>query len=445
MKPLNIEDPRVMGPFELLARIGKGGMGVVFLARWIPLDSVWDELAAAYNVIEPEGAGVEEPRLVAVKMIAPDLLDGEGTVRQRFGQEIDAVRSVVSNRVPAMVAFEADPAAARPWFAMDYVAGPSLDTMVKKSGTFAVGPYAALGLHLVEALRAIHGAGLLHRDLKPQNVVLGPDGPVVLDFGLAVLAERASSQALTKTGHGVGTARYMPWEQVKDAKHVGEPADVYALGATLFFALTGRSPYPYGPMPVEPDWEGVAPVFLPLLAKTLVAAPGQRPDLDAVELSLCDLLAGADLTPELAAEQLRALVDSAGLAPKLPAEALTGQVDPAVRELALKMIDANLADVDPGFFGIVDTEDAEWAAQTGAGPAAQDPAHADEPPAAAPQPEPVPLTSYRIPPPRPAAGPAEHPEGTPTLPASVPPQVPPRAAQQVATDLREKYAHRRDL
>ncbi|CAL9562011.1 serine/threonine-protein kinase [Streptomyces sp. enrichment culture] len=445
MKPLDTDaDPRVVGPFELLARLGEGGMGVAYLARRIPLEGRSDELAAAYNLIESDDVESDASRLVVVKMIQPDLLDGEPQARERFGREIDAVRAVVSDRVPALIAFEEDPAtAARPWFAMEYIAGPSLHTLVKEAGPLGVGPCAALGLALVDALRAIHGAKLLHRDLKPANVILGPDGPVVVDFGLAVLIERASSQALTKTGVGVGTRPYMPLEQYQDAKHVDRPADVYALGATLFFALTGRPPYPYGPMPSEPKWEGVTPSFLPLLGKVLVAAPGQRPDLDAVETSLLDLLAGADLTPQVAADQLRTLVESAGLTPQLPPEALTDHVDPAVQELAQKAIDADLPDVDPGFFGLIDTDDIEWAAEApgqadadGTGASTLTPVDPLPEQPEEPQPQPAP-TSYRLPPPRSPEKPED--------PSSTVAQAPPRAAQKVAARLRERYAHRGSL
>ncbi|MFF7838864.1 serine/threonine-protein kinase [Streptomyces ossamyceticus] len=434
MKPLDTAvDPRVVGPFELLARLGEGGMGVAYLARRIPLDGLSDELAAAYNLMEPDGDAAGEPRLVVVKLIQPKLLDGEPHYRERFGREIDAVRAVVSDRVPALIAFEEDPAAERPWFAMDYIAGPSLATMIKKSGPFGIGPYAALGLALVDALRAIHGANLLHRDLKPDNVVLGPDGPVVLDFGLAVLIERSSSQALTKTNTRMGTLPYMPLEQYKDAKHASKPADVYSLGATLFFALTGRPPYPHGPSVSEPKWDGVDVPFLPLLAKTLVSTPSQRPDLDAVENSLLTLLADADLPSHTAAQQLRELVESAALAPEPPADALAAPVDPDVQNLARKAIDADLPDVDPGFYGIVDTDEIELAVDE-AEPVPEPPApepSVPEPPAPTPQPTP---TSYPLPPPRP-----------PQEPQPSAPQALPRAAQKVAADLRKRYAHQGNL
>ncbi|MFF2807688.1 serine/threonine protein kinase [Streptomyces sp. NPDC058000] len=473
MKPLDTDkDPRVRGPFELLARLGEGGMGVAYLARRIPLDGLTDELAATYRLIEPdEGVDAAESRLAVVKLIQPDLLD-QTSARERFDREIEAVRAVVSARVPALLA--AAPGAAEPWFAMDYIAGPSLHTMVEESGTLAVGPCAALGLALVDALRAIHGTGLLHRDLKPSNVVLGPDGPVVLDFGLAVLVERRTSQAITKPGEAWGSWPYASYEQLHDFRHVKEPADVYALGATLFFALTGRAPYAQQPLLTPPNWNGVDPSFLPLLGQILVHVPGQRPDLDAVEMGLQAVLVQAGLTPELAAVELRELVDAAGLAPELPPEAVADQVDPAVRELAQKAVDvgaapdapwagdgaADLSEETAGFFGIVDTDEierAEDAADRAGAPHGYAPTVVD--PAAAQPAEPVP-----VPPPSPAAsapqttlgeGPsptshrrrpsreAEEHEAAELAPLA--PAAPPRAALHVAEELRLAYAHRGDL
>ncbi|AQS69862.1 serine/threonine-protein kinase [Streptomyces pactum] len=458
MEPLDTEaDPRVVGPFELLARLGAGGMGVAYLARRIPLEGLPDEMAAAYRLVEPDHDQEADPAgLVVVKMILPRLLDHQPQARERFAREVDAVRSVVSDRVPALRG--ADPEAAEPWFAMDYVAGPSLQVLVKESGPLGVGPYAALGLALVDALRAIHGTKLLHRDLKPSNVVLGPDGPVVLDFGLAVLSERQSSQALTRTGDLMGTRPYMPVEQLRDTKHVEEPADVYALGATLFFALTGRPPYPVMPLMSPPKWDGVDLAFLPLLAQVLVASPSQRPDLDGVQESLFTLLADAGLTLEAATAQLQARVAEAGLTPELPRRALADHADPAVRELAQHAVDrgdapdAPWAEDDPGFYGIVDTDEIEWAADATDGPDAPgghpptlvdpDPA---PPVAPAPQagpsgvPGPAP-TSYPLPPPRPRDATQE-----PAATASSASQSAPRAARNVAARIRERYAHRGEL
>lgn len=478
MEPLDADkDPRVLGPFELLARLGAGGMGVAYLARRIPLDGLTDELTATYHLVEPdESADASEARLAVVKMIQPHLLDQPGA-RQRFDREIDMIRAVVSDRVPAFLAADTD--APEPWFAMDYIAGPSLDTMVRESGTFSVGPYAALGLHLVDALRAIHGTGLLHRDLKPANVVLGPHGPVVLDFGLATLIERRTSQAITGPGEAWGTKKYMSYEQLHDFLSAKEPTDVYALGATLFFALTGRSPYPVEPLLTPPHWSGVGAEFRPLLAQILVDVPGLRPDLDRVEMGLRALLHEAGLTEDLAFEQLRVRVAEAGLAPELPAEARSGGVDPAVRDLAQRAVDAGAAPDAPwaggtpvdlpgegaGFFGIVDTDDthdtepaadaAEDGVPAGYTPTVVDqaagytPTVLDQPGAQPAEPPPAPN------PPNPPDGVPDAPEVPPAEPAEPtsyhlqpprpaeeePAAAPPRAALRVAERLRKAYAH----
>ncbi|MFD0266024.1 serine/threonine-protein kinase [Streptomyces sp. NPDC127106] len=468
MKPLDLDvDQRVVGPFELLARLGEGGMGIAYLARPLPLEGLSEELTAAYRLAEADGA---ENRLVVVKMVQPGLLDGQPQALERFDREIDAVRAVVSDRVPALIA-AAPPHSLQPWFAMDYIAGPNLASLVAESGPLGLGPCAALGLALVDALRAIHGAKLLHRDFKPENVVLGPGGPVVLDFGLAVLAERRTSQALTKPGEAWGTWPYASYEQLYDFQSVKEPADVYGLGAVLFFALTGRPPYVLQPLLTPPDWNGVHADFRPLLGQILVATAGQRPDLDHVDMELRSILHQADLTPELAAAQLAAVVQAAGLTPQLPAEALSDHVDPLVQGLAQQAVDAGAAPDAPwagggagdpsgiglGFYGIVDTDEIEWGAEqevaaateaeaepgAGAGSAGytptlvdpamdhpQEPAHGPDP---SPSPEPTPGTS---------ALPTSYPLAPPRSGVEPRPPAPPRAAVQVAAQLRDAYAHR---
>ncbi|WP_161500860.1 serine/threonine protein kinase [Embleya scabrispora] len=342
MKPLDAAvDPRVLGPFELLAVIGEGGMGRAYLARRLPLERLGPELEAMYHLPEPTD-DTEPDGLAVVKVIKPSLLDdgasdGGQPQRERFAQEVEAVRAVVSDRVPALLA--ADPEAEQPWLAIDYVHGPTLHAMVSQYERLAIGPYVAVGLALVNALRAIHDAGLLHRDLKPANVVLGPDGPVVLDFGLAVFAERRSSQALTKSNMTMGTGCYMPKEQVGDTKHVKTPADVYALGATLYFATTGKPPYPSEPLFASPLWDDVPHERTPLLAQILIQFPQSRPTLDIVEERLLELLVQHDLTPESAAEQLSAAVRESNLTPDLPPEADSAQIDPAVQVQAQRAVD----------------------------------------------------------------------------------------------------------
>ncbi|MGW6864635.1 serine/threonine-protein kinase [Streptomyces sp. NPDC054901] len=344
MEPLDYErDPRVRGPFETLSLLGEGGMGRAYLARRLPLEG-WDRSwETAYRMADADSPAVGEGALAVLKTIRPDLLaDGDSDqvtrTRARFVAEVDAIRTVVGPRIPAFLG--ASPEAAEPWLAMEYVPGPSLHTQIKKGGCITeVGPWIALGLGLVEALESVHGADLLHRDLKPGNVVLGPNGPVVLDFGLAVLAERQDfSDALTKTGTRLGTPAFMPWEQYEDTKHVKASADVYAIGSTLFFTATGKPPYPRVPLPIAPAWTGVPADFLPLLGRLLASAESQRPTLTDLRQELSALLARHGLSYEAAALQLAEIVTAAGLAPELPAEAVSVGPDPEVHQQAQRAV-----------------------------------------------------------------------------------------------------------
>ncbi|MFI8456853.1 protein kinase [Kitasatospora sp. NPDC085464] len=447
MEPLDSDvDPLVLGPFELLAVLGEGGMGRAYLARRLPLENLGPELEAGYYL--SEGDADRENALSVVKVISPKYLQNtqqdEDEKRARFAQEIGAVRAVVSDRVPSLLA--ADPEAAQPWLAIDYVHGPNLSTLIKEKGVFSVGPYAALGLALVDALRAIHGAKLLHRDLKPGNVVLGPTGPVVLDFGLAVLADRRTSQALTKTGLGFGSAGYMPLEQAIDLKRVKEPADVYALGATLFHAAAGRPPYPHGPVPVSPVWDDIDSTFVPLLAKIIVHIPEQRPTLDGVEQGLHELLVQHGLTPEDADAQLREVVERAGLAPELPPSAFEGAANAEVQAAAQQAVDAGAAPDAPWVGGddlfaqLFTPEELEPVVlepapepEVAYSPTLVDPANAVTVPLAPADPSPGRTTKIL---------PIETPEAVGA--AQLPPKAP-AAALRVARFLREAYARSRNL
>ncbi|GAA2963127.1 serine/threonine protein kinase [Streptomyces enissocaesilis] len=360
MEPLDYDrDPRVRGPFETLALLGQGGMGRAYLARRLPLDG-WDgSWEAAYRIADADAVSMGENSLAVLKTIRTELLTDDDAAkvernRARFVAEVDAIRTVVGPRIPAFLG--ASPEAAEPWLAMEYIAGPSLDTQVKHGGPVKdVGAWAALGLGLVEALESVHGAGLLHRDLKPGNVVLGPNGPVVLDFGLAVLAERQDfSNALTKTGWALGTPAFMPWEQYQDTKHVKASADVYAIGSTLFFTATGRTPYSGIPAPWAPDWNDVPAEFLPLLGRLFAPTEEQRPKLLDVRHELSAMLAKNGLSYEAAARRLADIVATAGLTPELPVKAIAEGPDPQVRAQAQRAVDDGAAPdapwLDDGLF-----------------------------------------------------------------------------------------------
>ncbi|MGW5420200.1 serine/threonine-protein kinase [Streptomyces sp. NPDC003943] len=444
MYELNEEkDPAVLGPFELLAVLGQGGMGRTYLGRRLALENLGPELETGYHLAELKESA--QPALAAVKVIKPSKLrdsseHSEAEARARFAQEIETMRTVASARVPALLGADAD--AEQPWLAMDYVHGPTLHKLVHTCGPLAVGPYGALGLALVDALRAIHSAKLLHRDLKPGNIALGPDGPVVLDFGLAVLTERDSDAALTKTGVGFGTPSYMSLEQATDTKHVTESADIYSLGAVMFFAAAKRPPYPITPLLTAPKWDGVHAPYLPLLGRILVQVETQRPSLDEIASDLRQLLAVHGLTEEAAADQLRALVAESGLIPELPPKALSDLPDPGVQQAAQEAVNQGAAPDSPWVPDLFDEfleaeaqdlEPLDVAAEPepapgGYVPTVVDPGAQQAPAAVAPVPAQPTVTSYRLAPPQPPA-------------AALDPTVVPSAALRAAERLRKEYAH----
>ncbi|HXV93108.1 MAG TPA: serine/threonine-protein kinase, partial [Pseudonocardia sp.] len=184
MRPLDAIDPRQIGPFAVAARLGAGAMGVVYLGR------------------SPGG------RAVAVKVVNRALADDPG-FRERFRREVQAARRVGGFWTAAVV--DADPDAPAPWLATEFVAGPTLHEAVSEAGTLPEPTVRRLAAGLAEALGAIHAAGLVHRDVKPSNVLLAPDGPRLIDFGIARALDHT---ALTAAGSVFGTPGYIAPEQV---------------------------------------------------------------------------------------------------------------------------------------------------------------------------------------------------------------------------------------
>ena len=213
VQPLRRWDPDRIGPYDIIGRLGAGAMGQVFLAR------------------SPAG------RLVAVKTIRVELAEEAG-FRARFAREVAAARRVSGVFTASVI--EADADADLPWVATAYVPAPSLTTLVRKTGPLPVPAVRWLAAGCAEALQSIHGAGLLHRDVKPSNVLVAPDGPRVIDFGVARAAERVQ---LTTTRGAAGTPAYMAPEQARDATQASPASDVFSLGATLVYAATGHAPY----------------------------------------------------------------------------------------------------------------------------------------------------------------------------------------------------------
>ncbi|MDH6227841.1 serine/threonine-protein kinase [Streptomyces sp. MJP52] len=255
--PLNPGDPVSLGDFTLLGLIGRGGMGQVFLGE------------------SPAG----EP--AAVKVIRPDVVDSGS--RRRFAQEIEVLKTVWGARLAAFLGADAD--AERPWLATEYVPGPDLGRQVSTHGPLSSLLTAALGALLAEALGAVHTEHLLHRDLKPANILLGPDGPKIIDFGLAAFAE--GNVGLTSPHQVVGTPVCMAPEHAAGERPLSPAVDVYGLGAVLLYASTGHYPYEGATAFVvfssvldpktAPDLSGAPAELLPLLTDMLAQNPADRP------------------------------------------------------------------------------------------------------------------------------------------------------------------------
>ncbi|MFJ3900321.1 serine/threonine-protein kinase [Streptomyces sp. NPDC090025] len=316
MEPLAAGDPREIGPYRLLGRLGAGGMGRVYLAR---------------------SAG---GRTVAVKVVHTEHAQ-DPQFRARFRREIEAVRKVGEHYTAPVL--DADPDAERPWVATGFVPGPSLEQVVRDHGPLPTDSVLTLALGLLRALQGIHGAGILHRDLKPSNVMLTVEGPRVIDFGIARALEPSVESLLTSTGMVVGSPGFMAPEQVR-GESLGPAADVFALGCVLMYAATGRLPFGHGAsnqhaimfqiVEAEPALDLVeSPELRAFLARCLVKDPAERPGIAALladpalpgeESGRGAAAAGAWLPPELVARlarQAARLLDVEALKEELEREA----------------------------------------------------------------------------------------------------------------------------
>ncbi|KOT38545.1 serine/threonine protein kinase [Streptomyces caelestis] len=264
-------DPRRIGPFEVLGRLGAGGMGLVYLAR--------------------SASG----RRVAIKTVRTELAEDQ-LFRVRFTREVEAARAVSGFYTAAVV--DADPRAAVPWLATAYVPAPSLEEIVNECGPLPAQAVRWLAAGVAEALQSIHGAGLVHRDLKPSNVLVVEDGPRVIDFGIA---SGVSNTRLTMTNVAVGTPAYMSPEQAKDSRSVTGASDVFSLGSMLVFAATGHPPF-HGANPVEtvfmllregPDLEGLPDELRPLIEACMQMDATARPNPADLQAQLAPHLFGS--------------------------------------------------------------------------------------------------------------------------------------------------------
>ncbi|MGW1785796.1 serine/threonine-protein kinase [Streptomyces sp. NPDC002143] len=263
MDVLKAHDPARMGAHTLLARLGAGGMGQVYLGR------------------SPGG------RLVAIKVIRDEIIDHPEALA-RFRREVETARAVRSAYTANLIDASLD--AAPCWLATEYVAGPTLSEAVRERGPLPLDTARRLFAALAEALASVHAYGVTHRDLKPQNVILAAQGPQLIDFGIA---RSAADTALTQTGLTPGTPGYTAPE-VLISNQVGPATDVFALGATLAYAATGRPPFGSGPTHAvsyrvvheEIDVSGIEPELAELIRTCVAKDPAQRPGLDAV-ISRC--------------------------------------------------------------------------------------------------------------------------------------------------------------
>ncbi|XVQ11462.1 protein kinase domain-containing protein [Spirillospora sp. CA-255316] len=326
MEPLRADDPARIGGYRLVARLGAGGTGRVFLGH------------------APSGD------LVAVKVVHARFAHRQDR-RERFAREIAAVRGIDPAYVAPVVDHDVD--ADEPWLATAYLPGLTLRQVVEVHGPLPAESLEALGAALARALAAIHRAGVVHRDLKPSNLVVTPDGPRVVDFGIA---RPDGAETITVPGSLLGTPGYIPPERVRDRRS-GREGDVFAFGAVLVYAATGEGPFGVGSVPAllyrtqfeEPRLDGLRaavddPRLTGIVAGCLAREPGRRPTAD----ELVERFTGA---PDPAGtrwlpEEVAASVTDAGSPRKAPGAAPRGR--PSRRTLlALGVGGAVLATLGP--------------------------------------------------------------------------------------------------
>ncbi|MFI1941429.1 serine/threonine-protein kinase [Streptomyces purpureus] len=268
VQPLGSDDPERLGQYQLLGRLGSGGMGRVYLGR--------------------TGGG----RLVAVKTLLAEGVVSD-TDRRRFAREVALAQRVNSTYTARVL--DADAAAERPWMAIEYIAAPSLAELVRTEGVLPASAVRWVAAGTAEALVTLHRQGIVHRDVKPQNILLPLAGPRLIDFGISHASD------ITRTQLTLGTIAFTSPEQARGEESTAA-SDVYSLGATLFHLAVGRPPYPEDGDTLrllsrvqrgELDLTGLPKELTPLIRPCLAARPEGRPSpgdvLDQFTASLSGL------------------------------------------------------------------------------------------------------------------------------------------------------------
>jgi hypothetical protein len=283
-------DPRQLGPYTILSRIGGGGMGVVYLGQ------------------------TPDRRLVAVKVVRSDRAS-EPEFVARFRREVRAASGVAGFCTARVLAADLD--ARQPYYVTEYVQGPTLQEAVEDGGPLTGRPLEAFAVGVAEALEAIHAAGVVHRDLKPSNVILAREGPKVIDFGIA---RPIDATTLTQTGKVIGSVNWLAPEQLRTGK-ASEASDVFAWGGLVTFAATGHPPFGAGAVGAiasrilheEPDLRGLQGRLLDSVRVALSKDPNQRPS----PRGLLEWLVGhTDADPVTLATEV---VQSTWMLPRVPA------------------------------------------------------------------------------------------------------------------------------
>ncbi|MGF1427214.1 serine/threonine-protein kinase [Kitasatospora sp. LaBMicrA B282] len=326
MQPLAAGDPTQVGEYRLLRRLGAGGMGQVFLGR------------------SPGG------RTVAVKLVKSDLAT-DAEFRSRFKREVASARKVGGQWTAHVL--DADTESEHPWVATRYIAGPSLSDAVTEFGLLPEHDVRTLTAGLAEALAVVHAMQLIHRDIKPSNVMLTPDGPKLIDFGIARAMDAAATAGLTQSGVVIGSPGYMSPEQVL-GQPLGAASDVFQLGAVLVYAATGRGPFAaetagallYKVAHGEPDLGLLAGELRAVAADCLARDPAARPTPQQLAARLAPqgaaALVAAGWLPAPLLVQLSRRVSEL-----LDLEAGAVEQDPATRRLAADPRSVDPRSVDP--------------------------------------------------------------------------------------------------